>query len=116
MVPLAQISSQNDFIFSQSNKQKEILQNCTRLSIDNNHKASPWWAERTLSMRGLLHNKEWFWIGDACCLRKDEDIHRRLAKVMFDKACTCAGSGRGCVLGKIKSLSSVLKLLFGVHF
>ena len=57
-------------------------------------------------MRSLLHEKEWCWVGDAVCLTKDEDIHRRLAKLMFDKICTCGGSGRGCVLQNIKAICS----------
>ena len=43
------------------------------------------------SMRVLLHGKEWVWVGDALCLTKDEDLHRRLAKAMFSKVCTCNG-------------------------
>ena len=66
----------------------------------------PWWAERTLSIRSRLHGKEWLWLGDACCLTKDENLHQRLAKVMFDKICTCSGTGRGCALQKIKFMSS----------
>ena len=106
MVPLAQISSQHGIVLSQEPKQREVLVNSTRLSIDNNHKCAPWWAERTLSMRALLHNRQWFWVGDFLCLRKDEELHQRAAKMLFDKCCTCNGSGRGCALNGIKAVCS----------
>ena len=54
----------------------------------------------------MIHGKEWVWCGDALCLTKDEELHKRLAKMFFDKACTCGGTGRGCALNKIKSISS----------
>ena len=85
MVPLDQISPQHDIVLSQEPKQQEVLVNSTRLSIDNNHKCAPWWAERTLSMRALLHNRQWFWVGDFLCLRKDEELHQRATKILFDK-------------------------------
>ena len=67
-------------------------------SPDNNHKCASWWAERTLSMRALLHGREWCWVGDALCLTKDEELHKRLAKAMLSKICTCGGTGRKCAL------------------
>jgi len=106
MVPLDQISSQHDIILSQEPKQREVIQNSTRLSIDNNHKCAPWWAERTISMRSLLHNRQWVWVGDFLCLRKDQELHRRAAKMLFDKCCTCEGTGRGCALNGIKAICS----------
>ena len=93
-------------MLASSVKQGEVVKHCTRISIDNNHKCAPSFAERTLSIRGLLHGKEWVWIGDALCLRKDEDLYRRLAKVFWSKSCTCNGTGRGCALKKIKSICS----------
>ena len=106
MVPLDQISPQHDIVLSQEPKQREVLNNSTRLSIDNNHKCALWWAERTISMRALLHNRQWMWVGDFLCLRKDEELHARAAKMLFDKCCTCEGTGRGCALNGIKAIFS----------
>jgi len=63
-----------------------------------------WWAEHTLSMRAFLHNKEWLWVEDVLCLRKDEEVHSRPVKAMFAKICTCGGTCRNCALGNIKTL------------
>lgn len=45
------------------------------------------------------------WAGDILCLHKSEEFHRRVAKKMFDKMCTCGGRKK-CVLTKIKSIST----------
>ena len=105
-IPLDQISQKHDYIISQSKKQREVIINCTRISIDNNHEAAPLFAERSLSIRGLLHGREWFWVGDVLCLRKSEELHRRVAKSLWDKCCTCGGTGRGCALQNIKAICS----------
>ena len=96
----------HDIVLFQEPKQREVIQNSTRLSIGNNHKCAPWWAERTISMRSLLHNRQWLWVGDFLCLRKDQELHRRAAKMLFDKCCTCEGTGRGCALNGIKKICS----------
>ena len=54
-VNYTEISREHDFVISQSEKQRKVIVNSTKLSIDNNHKASPPWAERTLSIRAYLH-------------------------------------------------------------
>ena len=59
-----------------------------------------------ISIRAKLFNKEWLWIGDALTLRKDEALHRSLAKEIFKRACTCNGSGRRCALNGIKAIAS----------
>jgi len=46
----------NMFVLSQGSKQREVLSQCTKFSIDNNHECAPFFAERTLSMRGTLRN------------------------------------------------------------
>jgi hypothetical protein len=104
MVALDQIGRNHDWILSQSNKQREVIVNSTKLSIDNNHKCATKFAERTLTLRALLHGKEWVSVGDALCLTKDENLHRELAKAMFGKMCTCS-KGR-CCLRKIKAICS----------
>ena len=38
-------------------------------------------------MRAYLHGKEWIWCGDVLCLRKDEDLHREVARLIFKKVC-----------------------------
>ena len=61
------------------------------------------YAERTLTIRALLHGKEWMSVGDVLCLTKDEELHRKVAKAMLDKICTC-GPRRKCVLRGIKAI------------
>ena len=105
MIPKDQISLHHDWILSQSPKQREIIANSTKLSIDNNHKRSPVFAARTLTMRALLRGKEWMSVGYVLCLTKDEDLHTQVAKLMFDKICA-RGQRVGCKLKKIKVISS----------
>ena len=40
-----------------------------------------------LTMRGLLHSKEWIWMGDCLCLTTDENLHREVARRIFKKVC-----------------------------
>ena len=56
-------------------------------------------------MRGYLHGKEWVWIGDILALTKDEELHRRVAEIIFNKICSC-GERRKCVLSKIKAIAT----------
>ena len=109
MVPLDQISPNHDWIISQFNKQREVIMNSTKLSMDNNHKCSPRFAERTLTLRALLHGREWVSVGDVLCLTKDQKLHAEVARTMFGKMCTCSGRGK-CVLHKIKSICSDFEL------
>ena len=57
-----------------------------------------------MSILGKLHDREWFWVGDALCSSKSEELHTRLARLMLNKICTCDANGRGCALRKIKSI------------
>ena len=50
--------------------------------------------------------KQWESVRDILCRRKTEDLRKRVAKALFDHCCTCSGTGRGCVLNKIKALST----------
>ena len=61
-------------------------------------------SRRSFSL--LTGLKEWVWCSDALCLRKNEELHQRLAKAMWDKCCTCGGTGRACALQKIKAICS----------
>ena len=74
--------------------------------FDNNRKAAPPWAERTLSIRALLHEKEWLWFGDILCLQKEEEFHRKVATMFWSKMRTCNSRERGCALNKIQSFHS----------
>ena len=74
MVPLDQISTHHNWIISQSNKQREVIINSTKLSMDSNHKCSPRFAECTLTLRALLHGKEWVSLGYVLCLYKRSKI------------------------------------------
>jgi len=56
-------------------------------------------------MRALLHGKEWISVGDVLCLTKDEELHAQVAKIIFDKICSC-NQGRRCKLNKIKAICS----------
>ena len=76
------------------------------LSVDNNHRAAPPFAERTITVRALLHGKEWISAGDILCLTKDEELHQEVARAMFSKICTCNSRGKNCVLKKIKYIHS----------
>ena len=105
MVPLDQISRNHDWIVSQSTLQREIIVNSTKLSIDNNHKCAPPFAERTLTIRAYLHNKKWVSVGDVLCLTKDEQLHQEVARVIFNKCCTCSGRAK-FKLNKIKTICS----------
>ena len=60
---------------------------------------------RWIVLRGYLDGKEWVSVGDVLCLTKDEDLHRKVAKAMFNKCCTCDQRGK-CALNKIQAIYS----------
>ena len=46
------------------------------------------------------------WVGETLCLRRNEVLHRRLAKIMWDKMCTCGGTESNCALNNVKEICS----------
>ena len=94
LIPLDQISRKHDFILSKGTQERDVIANSSLLSFDNNHKPSP----------EKLYDKEWMWVGGALCLRKFEELRQRMAKMIFDKICTCKGTGRNCTLKNLKGI------------
>lgn len=105
IVPLDQISGDHDWVIAQTEVQREVLRHSTRFMVDNNHRCSPPWAERSLTTKGLLHGREWKWTGDILCLTKEDILHREVASKFWSKICTCA-PGKRCALNKIKAVGT----------
>lgn len=82
-VPNNQIG--DTWVLSQSPFQRKVVTDCTKISVDNNHKTGPPFAERTITMRGLYKSKEWLTIGEAVCVDKKESTHKDLYHCFVSK-------------------------------